>query len=261
MVGARKAAESEAPAVRASLERLARRAGIVAPKLYLINDPFPRSLAAGRGATGSTVALSTGLVATASPAELEGILAHEVAHVARRDVVVQTVAVLVAATLVELTRIGGFLQRALLFVLAPVASAFLHLLLSSRRELQADRVAARTLRVAARPGGRAAAARPGRRAGRPRRRSRHRAAVHRQPVPARTACGALRHAPAGGRAGAAAARARPGLARDATRRRLANRAAIPETRRAPRGRSSESNSAATYSPGRLPSEYHRRRRA
>ena len=143
MVGARKAAESEAPAVRASLERLARRAGIVVPKLYLINDPFPRSLAAGRGATGSTVALSTGLVATASPAELEGILAHEVAHVARRDVVVQTVAVLVAATLVELTRIGGFLQRALLFVLAPVASAFVHLLLSSRRELQADRVAAR----------------------------------------------------------------------------------------------------------------------
>jgi heat shock protein HtpX len=143
MVGARKAAESEAPTVRASLDRLARRAGIVAPKLYLINDPFPRSLAAGRGATGSAVALSTGLVATASPAELEGILAHEVAHVARRDVVVQTVAVLVAATLVELTRIGGFLQRALLFVLAPVASAFVHLLLSSRRELQADRVAAR----------------------------------------------------------------------------------------------------------------------
>lgn len=142
MVGARKAAESEAPAVRAGLERLARRAGIVAPRLYLINDPFPRSLSAGRGATGSAVVLSSGLVASASPAELEGVLAHEVAHVARRDVIVQTVAVLLAATLLELTRLGGFLQRALLFVLAPVASAFVHLLLSPRRELQADRVAA-----------------------------------------------------------------------------------------------------------------------
>jgi heat shock protein HtpX len=142
MVGARKAAESEAPAVRSSLERLARRAGVVVPKLYLVNDPFPRSLAAGRGATGAAVVLSTGLIASASPAEIEGVLAHEVAHVARRDVVVQTVAVLVAATLVEVTRLGGFLQRALLFVLAPVASAFVHLLLSPRRELQADRVAA-----------------------------------------------------------------------------------------------------------------------
>jgi heat shock protein HtpX len=142
MVGARKAAESEAPAARAALERLARRAGIVVPRLYLINDPFPRALSAGRGLTGSTVVVSSGLVASASPAELEGILAHEVAHVARRDVTVQTAAVLLSSILLELTRIGGFLQRALLFVLGPIAAAFTHLLLSPRRELQADRAAA-----------------------------------------------------------------------------------------------------------------------
>ena len=86
--------------------------------------------------------VSSGLVASASPAELEGVLAHEVAHVARRDVVVQTVAVLLASTLVELARLGGFLQRALLFVLGPIAAAFVHLLLSPKRELQADRAAA-----------------------------------------------------------------------------------------------------------------------
>jgi heat shock protein HtpX len=142
MVGARKAAESEAASVRSTLERLARRAGIVAPRLYLINDPFPRALSAGRGATTSAVVLSSGLVASASPAELEGVLAHEVAHVARRDVTVQTAAVLLASTLVELARLGGFLQRALLFVLGPVAAAFVHLLLSPRREHQADRMAA-----------------------------------------------------------------------------------------------------------------------
>ena len=142
MVGARKAAESEAPAVRAALERLARRAGIVPPRLYLIIDPFPRALATGRGATASTVVLSSGLVAAASPAEIEGVLAHEVAHVAQRDVIVQTTAVLLASTLVELARLGGFLQRALLFVLGPVSAAFVHLLLSPRREFRADRRAA-----------------------------------------------------------------------------------------------------------------------
>ena len=142
MVGARKAAESEAPAARAALERLSRRAGILVPRLYLINDPFPRALSAGRGVTGSAVVVSSGLVASASPAELEGVLAHEVAHVARRDVTLQTVTVLLASTLVELARLGGFLQRALLFVLAPIAAAFVHLLLSPKRELRADRDAA-----------------------------------------------------------------------------------------------------------------------
>lgn len=142
MVGARKAADSEAQVVRAALERLARRAGVVVPRLYLITDPFPRALSTGRGVTASTVVVSSGLVASASPAELEGVLAHEVAHVARRDVIVQTVAVLLASTLLELARLGGFLQRALLFVLGPVAAAFVHLLLSPRREFQADRFAA-----------------------------------------------------------------------------------------------------------------------
>lgn len=142
MVGARKAADSEAQVVRTALERLARRAGVVVPRLYLITDPFPRALSTGRGVTASTVVVSSGLVASASPAELEGVLAHEVAHVARRDVIVQTVAVLLASTLLELARLGGFLQRALLFVLGPVAAAFVHLLLSPRREFQADRFAA-----------------------------------------------------------------------------------------------------------------------
>lgn len=142
MVGARRATDAEAPAARAALERLARRAGIPPPRLYLINDPFPRALSAARGVTASTVALSTGLVASASPAELEGVLAHEVAHVARRDAIVQTAAVVVASTLLEIARLGGFLQRALLFVLGPVAAALVHLLLSPKRELQADRHAA-----------------------------------------------------------------------------------------------------------------------
>ncbi len=143
MLGARELPLGEAPVLHAKLEHLAYRAGVVRPKLYLLDDGFPRALAAGRGpGGGSGVAVSRGLVEALPPAELEGVLAHELAHIANRDVVVQTAAVLVALTLVEASRAGGFLARALLFVLGPVAAAFTHALLSPKRELTADRRAA-----------------------------------------------------------------------------------------------------------------------
>lgn len=142
MVGAREIPLGEAPALHATVERLAARAGVVKPRLYLMRDGHPRALAAGRGLRGAAVAVSAGLLAVANPAELEGVLAHELAHVRNRDVLVQTAAVVLAAALVEMSRIGGWLERALLFVLGPVAAAFVHLLLSPQREFAADREAA-----------------------------------------------------------------------------------------------------------------------
>jgi heat shock protein HtpX len=144
MVGARELLPGEAPAIHSSVERLSLLAGIVKPKLYVLPDSYPRALSAGRGAGGGAgLALSVGLMGVASPAELEGLLAHEVAHMRHRDVLVQTIAVVLAAVLIESSRIGGALQRVLLFVLAPVAAAFVHLLLSQKREYDADRLAAR----------------------------------------------------------------------------------------------------------------------
>ena len=142
MLGAREYLPAENPMLRSTVDRLAAMAGVLPPKLYLIADGFPRALAAGRGPLSSSIAVSTGLLGALSPAELEGVLAHELAHVRRRDVLVQTFAVMIAVILVELSRLGGFLERALLFVLGPVAAAFVHLLLSDRRELAADRDAA-----------------------------------------------------------------------------------------------------------------------
>src|SRR5205814_8034046 len=133
---------AEAPLLHSTVERLAARAGVAKPRLYLIPDGLPRALAAGRGPRGSSLAVSTGLVSACTPAELEGVLAHELAHVRHRDVVVQTSVVVLAATLVELSRIGGWLQRALLFVLGPIAAAFVHLMLSPKREFLADQAAA-----------------------------------------------------------------------------------------------------------------------
>jgi heat shock protein HtpX len=143
MLGARELPRGAAPALHATFAALAVKSGVLRPKLYLLDDGFPRALAAGRGpAGGSGVAVSRGLLDAASPAELEGVLAHELAHIANRDVIPQTFAVLAALSLLEVSRVGGFLSRFLLFVLGPVAAAFVHLLLSPKREFAADRRAA-----------------------------------------------------------------------------------------------------------------------
>jgi heat shock protein HtpX len=141
MLGAREFALAEDPILRSTLDALSAKLGVVPPKLYLIPDGFPRALAAGRGPNGSAIALSTGLLGALTPAELEAVLAHELAHVRTRDVLVQTSAVMLAVVLIEFSRLGGWLERALLAVLGPVAAAFVHLLLSPKRELAADRIA------------------------------------------------------------------------------------------------------------------------
>ena len=143
MLGARELLQAEAPVLHSTVERLSLRAGVVRPRLYVLADGYPRALSSGRGAGGgSGIAVSVGLMGVASPAELEGIFAHEIAHIRNRDVLLQTVVVIFATSLVELSRVGGMLQRWLLFVLAPLAASFEALLLSPKREFAADRVAA-----------------------------------------------------------------------------------------------------------------------
>jgi heat shock protein HtpX len=143
MIGARELPLGEAPLLHSTVERLAARAGIAKPRLYLIPDGLPIAAATGRGIRSSALAVSTGCVAACPPAELEGVIAHEMAHVRLHDVQVQTAAAVAAAVLLETSRIGGWLERALLFVLGPVAAACVHLLVSPKREFAADRFAAK----------------------------------------------------------------------------------------------------------------------
>jgi len=143
MLGARELLLGEAPAVHSTLERLAAVAGMPKPKLYLLPDAHPRALATGRGPRAGAVAVSSGLLSVCAPAELEGVLAHELAHIRHRDVLLTTTVVMIAASIVEASRIGGWFQRAILFVLAPIAAAVMHLVLSPKREFDADRAAAR----------------------------------------------------------------------------------------------------------------------
>jgi heat shock protein HtpX len=142
LLGARELVIAERPDLHSLVERLAARAGVVKPRLYVIADGYPRSLSVGRGPTSSSVVFSRGLLTAASSAELEGLIAHELAHVRNHDVAVQTTSVAVGATIVELTRIGGFFQRGLLFFFAPIAAAVENLLLSPKREYAADLSAA-----------------------------------------------------------------------------------------------------------------------
>jgi heat shock protein HtpX len=139
---ARELTLAEATLLHTTTERLAARAGVARPRLYLLSSGHPHALSVGRGASGSAIALSQGLVSALPPAELEGVLAHELAKIRHRDVVVQTPVVVLASWLVEGSRIGGWLQRALLFVLAPVAASIVQVFLSPRREFAADRRAA-----------------------------------------------------------------------------------------------------------------------
>jgi heat shock protein HtpX len=142
-LGARELTLAEGALLHTTVERLALRAGVSRPRLFILADGHPRALAVGRGASASALAMSQGLLAALPPAELEGVIAHELAKVKHRDVVVQTPVVVLAGWLIEASRIGGWLERALLFVLAPIAASLVHVLLSPRRIFAADSAAAR----------------------------------------------------------------------------------------------------------------------
>ena len=142
MLGARPLAVARDPGLRSTADRIAAQLGVAAPKISVIEDGFPRALVVGRGPRSSTLVVSRGLLGALPAGELEAVIAHELWHVRCRDVITQTFAVLLASTLVEASRIGGWLSRALLYALGPVAAAFTHLMLSPQRELAADAAAA-----------------------------------------------------------------------------------------------------------------------
>jgi heat shock protein HtpX len=142
LVGARELPIGDSPALHASISALAALAGVPKPRVYVLRDGLPLALAAGRGPRGGAIAVSRGLLAASPPAELDGLIAHELSHLRNRDVLVQSAAVVAAAALIETSRVGGWLQRTLLFVLGPLAAAIVHLLLSPKREFAADRAAA-----------------------------------------------------------------------------------------------------------------------
>jgi heat shock protein HtpX len=155
-MGARIASPGDAPGLHALVERLCVQADIPKPRVAIVDSPIPNAFAMGRSRRSSTVCATTGLLRLLEPHELEGVLAHELAHVVHRDVLIMTVASFFASIAAMVVQFAPFLggsrerdggQPALLVVmLASVAvyllSFVLMLALSRHREFVADRGAA-----------------------------------------------------------------------------------------------------------------------
>src|SRR3989338_5960216 len=94
--GAKEADEREYRELHRILENLAITAGLPKPRLHVIDDPAPNAFAAGRDPKHAVVAVSTGLLSRLERSELEGVIAHELSHVGNRDILVMTVAVVLA---------------------------------------------------------------------------------------------------------------------------------------------------------------------
>ena len=156
MTGAKPVDPKEHRELYRIVENLSITAGLPMPKLYIVNDPSPNAFATGRDPKHSAVAVTSGLLAILDRTELEGVLAHELSHVGNRDMLVSTVAVVLAGFVAIIADI--FLRMSLFgggdrdnklgpivlvlgivgVILAPIAAQLIQLAISRKREYLAD---------------------------------------------------------------------------------------------------------------------------
>ncbi len=157
--GAQAVSKAQFPDLYTSVENLAITAGLPMPKIYVINDPSPNAFATGRDPEHAVVAVTTGLLQIMNKVELEGVLAHELSHIGNRDMLVSTVAVVLAGFV---SIIADMFLRSRLFglggdgdnnngnhgvlmivgivfaILAPLFAMLIQLAISRKREYLAD---------------------------------------------------------------------------------------------------------------------------
>lgn len=168
---AREIAPGELPALHRMTEELAAAAGVPKPALYLIDEPQPNAFATGRNPEHGVIAVTRGLLDRMSERELRGVIAHEMAHILNRDILVATVAAGIATAVSMIAQAGqfaaffgggnsddeeggGLLPTLLLLFVAPIAAMLIQMGISRSREYLADSTAARLTRD---PGGLASA--------------------------------------------------------------------------------------------------------
>ncbi|NTW60560.1 MAG: M48 family metalloprotease, partial [Nitrospirae bacterium] len=106
MYGARAVTESEAPELYGTVRRLAQRAQLPMPKVYVMDEDQPNAFATGRNPEHGVVAVTTGIMRILSREELEGVIAHELAHIKNRDILVGTVAASIAGAISYLAQMA-----------------------------------------------------------------------------------------------------------------------------------------------------------
>jgi heat shock protein HtpX len=162
MYGAKEVSLHEAPELYRLVQRLAQRAGIPMPRVYIIASDSPNAFATGRNPQHGAVAVTEGIMRLLDEQELAGVLAHELGHIRNRDTLIMTVAATLAGAITMLAHMaqwgalfGGFGRRdddeqggggmlGLLFmaILAPIAATLIQLAISRAREYFADRTGA-----------------------------------------------------------------------------------------------------------------------
>jgi heat shock protein HtpX len=156
MYGAQVVTAQEAPELYAMVDRLRQRAGLPMPRVAIAPHEQPNAFATGRSPEHAVVAVTTGILKFVPQEELEGVIAHELAHVKNRDMLITTVAAGIAGALSNLPYLlmfgggqdddGGhpFAQLALI-LLAPIGAMLIQFAVSRQREFEADRVGAQIL--------------------------------------------------------------------------------------------------------------------
>jgi len=158
LTGAEPLSRADAPDLYTLTERLAARAGIPAPGLYVVPDPQPNAFATGRNPEHGVVAVNQGLLDLLSREEVEGVVAHEIAHIAHRDTLTMTVAASLAGAVMTLVNLAqwaviftpssdrehgpGLLGLLVAALVAPLAASLIQLAISRAREFEADKSAA-----------------------------------------------------------------------------------------------------------------------
>jgi heat shock protein HtpX len=157
MSGAREVSEQEQPALHAMVERLAQRAGIPKPRVYLIDSEQPNAFATGRSPSKGAVAVTTGISRLLTSDELAGVVAHELAHIKHRDTLISALAATAAGAITMLADmamwalmfgglggddeeggVGGMVGGLVMLFVAPIAATIIQLAISRTREYRAD---------------------------------------------------------------------------------------------------------------------------
>jgi heat shock protein HtpX len=145
---ARQISRPEDPMLWDTVQELTERAGLPMPRVYISPAPAPNAFATGRGPHHSAVCVTEGLRQMLSREELEGVIAHELSHIKHRDILISTIAAVVAGAITWVTYLvfwGGGNRRTnplialVLMILAPLAAALIQMAISRSREFEADR--------------------------------------------------------------------------------------------------------------------------
>lgn len=149
---AREVDAQSAPDFHGLVARLAQRANMPMPKVYIIESPHPNAFATGRDPDHAAVAATTGLLAMLSREEVEGVMAHELGHVRNRDTLIMTMVATIAGAISMIANFGLFFRgndnrgggaaAILAVILAPFAAMIVQMAISRTREYGADRAGA-----------------------------------------------------------------------------------------------------------------------